>query len=88
MNHIMCLWKKGDMEAVTGLSEKGHPPCLIRPRPLSVFHRDDGTLTFSPWVTDADMDRLIAKYGFAEVLRMGQEQECFHVETLEILRDF
>lgn len=70
---VLCLFwmdDKGEHVATTGLNEVGHPPTLIGPRPQikaqTTKEGDTVTVTMSV-CRDAHMDRLIAKYGIAEV---------------------
>lgn len=72
-SYLACKWQKDGLVAFTGLNEKGHPPCLISPRPV-IAAECNGRLVTSR-ATDFDMDRLIRKHGIEGVLRMGFEQE-------------
>lgn len=67
---LFWLNDKGEMVAMTGLNEVGHGPTLIHPRPTvndSITAENGLTTMVRSVCRDAHMDRLIAKYGIAEV---------------------
>lgn len=52
---------------IWGLHEKGHPPCLIYPRPLVLFEREKGTGVVTNYYFDHIMDRIFEKYTPSEI---------------------